>query len=147
MLAQIVLRPGEYGGAIPAVHFIYASRAPEPSHSLSEVLFLDRLQDLSKHLKDIARRQFALDVFLTPYRKEGRQEQVHETDTSGRHGNFHRGRRFTHEDLLRALGPEGGRQGTVVYVCGPPAMTDEVVDFMAGQQGMSSSRVMCEKWW
>ena len=151
MLAQIVLRPGEYGGAIPAVHFLYASRGPQPGHTLSEVLFLDRLQELSQHLKNIGRRRFALDVFLTPYHKDSKQGPLSEADTNTRHGNFHHGRRFTHEDLLHALGPEeegeGRRRGTVVYVCGPPSMTDEVVEFMVSQRGMSKSRVMCEKWW
>lgn len=181
MLSQLVLRPGEFGGCIPAIYFIYASRGPQtpppsplpstnnhhPSDQLSKVLFLDRLQGLSQHLTDIGRRQFALDVFLTPdghedYHNEHRQshgESQYETSDSldssperkenRRHGTFHYGRRFNERDLLQALGPEDDdiRKATVVYVCGPPTMTDEVVALMRAQRGMSEERVMCEKWW
>ena len=149
MLSQIVRRPGEYGGSIPTVHFIYASKGPEDGHNLSEVLFLDRLQSLSKHLEGIGRRKFTLDIFLSPFTKiQGAlNETVHINDTGTRHGRFHR-RRFTNEDLIKALGEsEEIRRGTVVYVCGPPAMTDAVVDFMSRQNEMSKERVLCEKWW
>ena len=149
MLSQIVRRPGEYGGSIPIVHFIYASKGPEDGHNLSEVLFLDRLQSLSENLEEIGRRKFALDIFLTPFKRIeiAFNEIDHLSGTCSRHGHFHH-RRFTNEDLIKALGEsEERRKGTVVYVCGPPAMTDEVVDFMSKQNGMSKERVLCEKWW
>ena len=149
MLSQIVRRPGEFGGALPEIHFIYASRGPPDQHSLCEVFFLDRLQSLSQHLKDVGRRPFALDVFLTPYRKpENAQLEIIEyQDETSKHGTFHH-RRFTHDDLIRAVGhSEEKRRDSVVYVCGPPAMTDEVVDLMVKQPGLSKERILCERWW
>ena len=56
-------------------------------------------------------------------------------------------RRFLPSDLIGCLPPEERRHNTVAYVCGPPAMTDEVVAFLNSQQGMSKERVLCEKWW
>lgn len=56
-------------------------------------------------------------------------------------------RRIAHEDLMEALGPVEGRKGMVVYICGPPGMTDEFVEVMGGAEGMDGGRVFCEKWW
>ena len=56
-------------------------------------------------------------------------------------------RRIGHEDLLDALGPVGERKGVVVYICGPPEMTDEFVEVVKGAEGMEAGRVFCEKWW
>ncbi|CAK1354245.1 unnamed protein product [Cercospora beticola] len=74
----------------------------------------------------------------------------------GRLPNRTFGRRFKEEDLVRAVdgyrqesvfGLQHERSGTVCYVCGPPKMTDEVVDFLKGLEGMDERRVLCEKWW
>ena len=63
------------------------------------------------------------------------------------------GRRIAENDLVSALDgwkkglPDGeGRYRTVCYVCGPQKMTDEIVGFLAKQDGMSPERVLCEKW-
>ena len=56
-------------------------------------------------------------------------------------------RRMTHSDLLQALGPPSQRQGLVAYVCGPAAMTDELVGVLRRAEGMKGNRVLCENWW
>lgn len=55
--------------------------------------------------------------------------------------------RITKSDLAEAVGSVQSRNRTVVYVCGPQAMTDEVVDFLKGLPGMDRGKVLCEKWW
>ena len=55
--------------------------------------------------------------------------------------------RFSHENLMVALGHVEERKGAVAYVCGPAGMTDEVVSLLRGAKGMEGRRVLCEKWW
>ena len=65
------------------------------------------------------------------------------------------GRRILPSDIIGALdgyrqnvfGAEHDRRNTVCYVCGPPQMTDELVDLLRNQKGMCEDRVLCEKWW
>src|SRR5207245_2381472 len=59
----------------------------------------------------------------------------------------HKARRIEYGDLLDCLGPEEERKKTVVYVCGPPRMTDEFVNVLGEALGMENRRVLCEKWW
>ena len=56
-------------------------------------------------------------------------------------------RRITEEDLCDALGSISEREQAVAYVCGPPVMTDWAVERLRDAEGMSSERVLCEKWW
>lgn len=56
-------------------------------------------------------------------------------------------RRITRDDLLTAVGGADDREGTVCYICGPSAMTDEFVDSVKDMPGMDEKRVFCEKWW
>ena len=62
-------------------------------------------------------------------------------------GMFEKFHRFMEGDLEEALGPVEEREGVVVYVCGPPGMTDWAVAKLKGAVGMRSERVLCEKWW
>ena len=64
------------------------------------------------------------------------------------------GRRLGPRDLVGAIDgfqPDAsggrGREGVVCYVCGPPRMTDEMVEFLGRQEGMEEERVLCEKCW
>lgn len=56
-------------------------------------------------------------------------------------------RRFEHKALVSSLGSEGERGNTVTYVCGPPGMTDEVVNVLRKVDGMKKENVLYEKWW
>ncbi|KAF4451918.1 Oxidoreductase NAD-binding domain-containing protein 1 [Fusarium austroafricanum] len=54
-------------------------------------------------------------------------------------------RRLTIEDVSTAI--EGKEGESVVYVCGPAVMTDEIVEGLTSDGGMDKKRVMLEKWW
>ncbi len=58
-----------------------------------------------------------------------------------------RRRRITKDDLLNALGSVDERRYTVVYICGVPVMTDELVEVAQQAPGMDPKRVLCERWW
>jgi len=90
-----------------------------------------------------------LNLYLTGIAPEN-QAKIHDTAVQdyaihGRFGIFER--RFTTEEIVESLGPEGERDGTVAYICGPPSMTDEVVGALRNAKGMTDERVLCEKWW
>ncbi|KAF7879191.1 hypothetical protein EAF04_000389 [Stromatinia cepivora] len=36
---------------------------------------------------------------------------------------------------------------TIIYTCGPPTMTDEIISYIRDIEGMSEERVVCERWW
>jgi NAD(P)H-flavin reductase len=103
---------------VPMITFIYSTKA------YSKVLFLERLRDISNTLNE----RLKLKVFIT-------SDQDHKEHIGSN-------RRFTDEDLTEAVGKGGN---TVCYVCGPPKMTDHVVELLGGIVG--SERVFCEKWW
>lgn len=89
-----------------------------------------------------------LSLFLTGTGQTGRIEhgQLPNRTFAGRIGE---------SDLMRAIDGhcehaspgKAHRDGTLCYVCGPSAMTDEFVSFLSGCEGMSEERVLCEKWW
>lgn len=57
-------------------------------------------------------------------------------------------RRMVEEDIERALGEDLAERGsTIIYVCGPQAMTDEFVETVTGIEGVKPEHVLCEKWW
>ncbi|KAK4996861.1 hypothetical protein LTR66_003614 [Elasticomyces elasticus] len=121
------------------IHFLYSTRPPPASSPdvVAAVLFLPRLVRLRELLEETG-TQTELSLFLTG---------VEEPPTSG--AGWPRGTRvgrIAREDLLEAVGEVAGRAGTLAYVCGPPRMTDQVVEFLQGQEGMRG-RVLCEKWW
>ncbi|KAI3543949.1 hypothetical protein CSPX01_05964, partial [Colletotrichum filicis] len=58
-------------------------------------------------------------------------------------------RRMGLGDVAEALGPEAERGDALVYVCGIPSMTDELVESLISKSGLNlrPERVLCEKWW
>ena len=105
------------------------------------ILFLPRLMDL---VAAVADPKVTLNLYLTGTGDEGRIEH-------GRFPNRTFASRITKTDLVRAIDgyqdDSAGRAETLCYVCGPPAMTDEFVEFLSQQKGMAQERVLCEKWW
>ena len=82
-----------------------------------------------------------LDLFLTATS----QEQIDEAADLPE--NVKAGR-IEKDDLEAAIGEDRNvRQATVAYICGPPAMTDQFVDFLGSRDGMDKRKVLCEKWW
>lgn len=56
-------------------------------------------------------------------------------------------RRMERADVVDALGEVEGRKDVLCYVCGVPTMTDEIVGFVKGLEGVRVENVLCERWW
>ncbi|KAF1730928.1 Oxidoreductase NAD-binding domain-containing protein 1 [Beauveria bassiana] len=122
------------------VSLMYATKVPEDGN-LAGVLFLDRIVDLFR------RGQVAgeVELFLT-----GPVSQFRDV-TADRTGQVEiRFGRMTREDLMPKIWASSSKDDTLVYVCGPPAMTDYFVEILTAP-GMASlidaACVKSEKWW
>ncbi|PMB67999.1 Oxidoreductase NAD-binding domain-containing protein 1 [Beauveria bassiana] len=122
------------------VSLMYATKVPEDGN-LAGVLFLDRIVDLFR------RGQVAgeVELFLT-----GPVSQFRDV-TADRTGQVEiRFGRMTREDLMPKIRASSSKDDTLVYVCGPPAMTDYFVEMLTAP-GMASiidaACVKSEKWW
>ena len=123
-----------------SIRFLYTTRFPHSS-DLSHVLFYDRI--CSMFQSQLSDRR-SLDLYLTNGSKIIHPEELKIRGDSNSRIYY---RRFSHEDLVEALGDMEERKGVVAYVCGPASMTDEVVKLLRGAEGMEEQRVLCEKWW
>ncbi|KAL9584735.1 MAG: hypothetical protein Q9203_004552 [Teloschistes exilis] len=126
------------------LEFLYTTHLP-PSGNLHTILFVDRIHKLfQQNLNHHNHKKFKL--FLTQASRDEEPPSLSwPASTEGSRQTFRR--RISHGDLLDAIGHPSGRGGTVVYVCGPPGMTDEFVGVLRGAEGMEEGRVLCEKWW
>ncbi|KAF1991886.1 ferredoxin reductase-like protein [Aulographum hederae CBS 113979] len=129
---------------LPAsIHVLYSLSLSPIQTTTSSVLFLDELMALEASLPADT---MTFHVFLTGSPDEFMAEQ----GAAGCSVEFfnYATRRLDEEDLLKAVGRRAEeRDGTVCFVCGPPKMTDEIVDFLSSQGGLEEGRVFCEKWW
>lgn len=55
--------------------------------------------------------------------------------------------RITEQQLIEALGEKDQRKHAVLYVCGPPNMTDKFVEIARPVEGMLEENILFEKWW
>ena len=124
----------------PSIRFLYTTRFPHSSN-LSHILFYNRICSIFQSQPS---DDMSLDLYLTGGFGES---QPGAFKTQGQFNNRVHHRRFSHNDLIKALGDVGERKGITAYVCGPAGMTDEVVDLLRGVEGMEEQRVLCEKWW
>jgi NAD(P)H-flavin reductase len=132
------------------IHFLYGTKTSSSEPDPQSILFLPRLMDLVSAAAEPL--DVTLSLFLTgPTGYEGGEKIEH-----GKLPYRTWARRIGEGDLVGALDGwkkrgEGsssmGRERTMCYVCGPQRMTDEVVEFLGGQEGMERGRVLCEKWW
>jgi len=123
------------------VEVLYSLRDPGMGRSLDEMLFVERIGKILQKLNSGSGRRGPLKLFLTKgLEKSGVLEG------NGFQTRFI-GRRIEEADLISALGTVKERAGTVVYICGPPRMTDELVDIAKKAEGMDERHVLCEKWW
>lgn len=123
---------------VASIRLVYTTKVEGGPIDGSRILFLERIIRLIGQAKAC---HVQLDLFLTGTSPDQLD------NARGLPANVKAGR-VTHADLEAALGTDiRGRQSTVCYICGPPRMTDEFVDFLAGRKGMSGERVLCEKWW
>jgi len=88
------------------------------------------------HLEELARQDPRLQLRLAATRPEA------EDEWAGRTG------RIDAAELRSALDEAAvPHEGVLAYVCGPPAMTDELVEVLRTELGLSEGRVRFEKWW
>jgi Ferric reductase NAD binding domain len=124
------------------IFFIYSLRDSGEPYDSSAFLFLERLAKVlvTPNING------ELVVHLTPGGKgEG---SMKETTIETQSGMLRcRKTRVGKEDVLEALGPIGDRQNTVCYICGVPAMTDELVEVAQRAEGMDPKKVLFERWW
>ena len=133
--------------------FLYSTKIPSPSStslaggdatleygSADEILFLPRLRSLSAENPSMRLSLYLTGSSSNKYSTSTSKFVLNDIDSAPKH------HRIGPADLEDALGrDEELRRETVVYVCGPPAMTDEIVAWFEGN-GLDG-RVFCEKWW
>jgi predicted ferric reductase len=119
----------------PKVEFLYSTKVSHQKLDANRILFLPRLCSIQSSWP----KNIDLTLFITgDFKRMRNPEEL----------PWHYTRRIEKPDLLTSLGEDvEQRKRTVCYVCGPPRMTDEFVEFLAGQEGMEAERVFCEKWW
>ncbi|KAJ5190532.1 uncharacterized protein N7498_009517 [Penicillium cinerascens] len=132
------------------VHFLYTSRLPQGHESasldtvLDQVLFLPRLRQIIRSQALSRRLHISLDLFLT--------NSISDLSVSSSPTDLKiHSRRINENDLDAAVVRGDGKldpQETVAYICGPPQMTDEIVESLKRVLGVNGDkRVFFEKWW
>ncbi|KAI0200982.1 hypothetical protein F4808DRAFT_134980 [Astrocystis sublimbata] len=167
MLGSIAATSANAGPPGFEVEFLYALKDRAGTEAARDLLFVERIARIFREGK--VRGNFRL--FLTGGKGEEEDgEVICSDDNNDGHGDgegegegeegekrqkkytipFHR-RRFTlDDDIAQAVGPAAERRFAVVYVCGVPTMTDELVAKLTDRKdglGMDPHRVLCEKWW
>lgn len=132
------------------IHFFYSTRLPRGHNSaitntaLDQILFLPRLRQILRSQLQAQRLRISLDLFLTDLAPNG------EFPESPSDLVIHPRRVSEHDLSLAVKGADGtlDPRDTVCYVCGPPQMTDEMVEMLKGILGDGGEqRVFFEKWW
>ncbi|KAH7141181.1 hypothetical protein B0J13DRAFT_52601 [Dactylonectria estremocensis] len=123
------------------VQLLYAAKVA--AGGLAEVLFVPRIAALFRERRLRGRPQ----VFATDTSSPA-SDLVHDLGDELNKAQFEiHVRRFGPDDLKGAVGHD--RDSCLVYVCGPPTMTDEVVGILTSADGvgLEERQVMTEKWW
>lgn len=137
-------------GKIPEdceVTMLYSMKDPGPPRDVNKMLFVDRITWL--FAKGAVRGTFRL--FLTV--PHNAQQNDATPDTEAGMVNCHgigvkfAARRISLADIASAIANDS--DSAVVYVCGIPSMTDEMVEKLVSEHGlgMKCDRVLFEKWW
>lgn len=122
--------------SMPArVDFLYATKV-RSSHGVDNVLSLGRLLAITA----TRRGQFRLHL-----RCSGHPSRVL-METAEPRTSFEP-RRLLESDVIELLGVPTRRAELLCYICGPPPMTDYLVDMVRREEGILSGQVLCEKWW
>ncbi|KAJ5380152.1 uncharacterized protein N7496_002580 [Penicillium cataractarum] len=133
------------------IHFLYSSRLPQghetasPEESLSQILFLPRIRQIILSQRQSHRLRICLDLFLTDSNSSRLAPANSPTDLT-----IHSKRIEKHDLQSAVIGGDGklDPRESVAYVCGPPQMTDEMVELLKGILGEGGEqRVFFEKWW
>lgn len=132
------------------IHFFYSTRLSRGHDSaslntaLDQILFLPRLRQIIRSQLHSQRLRISLDLFLT--------DLTPSASLSGSPADLviHPRRIREHDLRLAVKGGDGtlDPRDTVCYVCGPPQMTDEMVELLKGVLGDGGEqRIFFEKWW
>lgn len=130
---------GKVGGMVKEVRMLYGTKIKDGE----QILFYERLKNLAEHWKQSGDLDFEFTLFETGTSLSPRESAQSDRGAAVKHES----RRISHADLLKAIGPEDDRENTVVYICGPPQLTDDFVALLQNTPGMEERRVLCEKWW
>jgi predicted ferric reductase len=123
------------------ISVLYSVKDPG-DQGLSSILYLETLANLFK----VEWVKGKLVLHLTSGEKGTQSPDDETVELAGYKLNCRR-RRITKDDLLDVLGSLDERRSTVVYICGVPVMTDELVEAAEQAPGMDPKRVLCERWW
>jgi hypothetical protein len=134
------------------IRILYTSRLPQGHETLpadkvlDQVLFLPRLRQMIRSQETSHRLRVSLDLFLTNIASSSDLLSSGSPSDIAIHSS-----RISDDDLRSAIGSEkngSSPQETVCYVCGPPAMTDSIVERLRGMlQDGADKRIFFEKWW
>ena len=125
------------------VDFHYATKFP-PSDNVADILFLERIASLL----DGGGLRGNLTVYLTGDSAARVRQSGSERLTSGAKIIWRK--RRPQLGALRDVVTEYGGGSTLVYICGPPTMTDEVNEALAEDgtgRGIPRSHIFTERWW
>ncbi|OCK87987.1 uncharacterized protein K441DRAFT_647580 [Cenococcum geophilum 1.58] len=143
------------------VRFLYATRIPRYQPKITEILFLSRLSSIFqsfglKNYRQDEEERGRLELYLTggyarhPISLNVSKNSVDEkedleVENATSYTYF---RRIKDDDLQSAVGfDKQARESSLYYVCGPPEMTDYIVEHIRKQDSVDPERVLCEKWW
>jgi hypothetical protein len=130
------------------INILYSSKLSEASSlesALDQILFLQRLREIVRSQSQSHRLRITLNLFLTNLQDESSPLLVQPPDDLKIHP-----RRINQDDLRKTVSGTDGRfspSKTVCYVCGPPQMTDEIVNTVTEILNGRKDRVFFEKWW
>ncbi|OQE43236.1 hypothetical protein PENCOP_c003G03583 [Penicillium coprophilum] len=134
------------------IRILYSSRLTQDLENasadavLDQILFLPRLRQIVRSQENSHRLRISLDLFLTDLASSPNLFSSRSPTDIKIHPV-----RISDSDLRSAAVGKGGEmdtRGTVCYVCGPPGMTDSVVEKLIGMLGEGGAqRVFFEKWW
>jgi hypothetical protein len=134
------------------IRILYTSRLPQgdeippANKALDQVLFLPRLRQMIRSQETSHRLRISLDLFLTNIAPSSDLLSSGSPSDIAIHPS-----RISDDDLRSAVGSDKNGlspRETVCYVCGPPAMTDSIVERLDGMLGEGADkRIFFEKWW
>lgn len=128
-------------GFDPLLEFrvVYASKVSE--QGVDQVLFLQKIKDLLES----GAVNGKLALFLTSSSEAPVSPEAQPQPPPNVGEQYHH-RRLAREDLRSFIDDP---KHTVVYICGPPTMTDEIDNFLTSAEGlaMCSTQIITEKWW
>lgn len=141
------------------VRILYSTKVPSHETGPDEVLFLTRIMDLFR-MPRFERTKDRVELFFTgtwdgtQIGKRGEAPiqplmslTLPQIDSKTEVPVTAWTHRIDDLALSSAVGNKAEAKNTVFYVCGPPAMTDEMVKFLKEQDAVDPERVLCEKWW